>query len=217
MWSRFGFASVTDSFWTEPPRFTSRSTVRPAGVSRTTRASCAALQTSWPPKRTITSPSLTPAFSAAEPSWTSVTTAPRSACSPSRPTASASTSSSETPRRPPPPAIRHLDPLSLAANLLFPFVTGPGDVGNQPSRQQNRSAHSNHPETPHSVVLLRGSFRSLDLLDAAGRSKAASALSGSVIQVLGCPNGPGVPLTFGARPFTLAHLLEHPVAYTRTH
>ena len=55
------------SFWVAPPRVTSIGTARPAGVSPTRRASWLALRTVSPSKRTITSPSLIPAFSAGLP------------------------------------------------------------------------------------------------------------------------------------------------------
>ena len=81
------------SFCVAPPRDTSIATARPAGVSATSRDSWLALRTVSPSKRTITSPSLMPAFSAALSSATERTLAPRS---------SLVVSPIVTPRRPPP-------------------------------------------------------------------------------------------------------------------
>ena len=86
-------ARVAVSFWVAAPRVTSIATARPAGVSPTRRASWLALRTASPSKRTITSPSLIPAFSAGLPSSTERTFVPRT---------SPVVSSRPTPSRTPP-------------------------------------------------------------------------------------------------------------------
>ena len=90
---RLPSARVAESFWVAPPRVTSIATDRPAGVSPTRRASWLALRTASPSKRTITSPSWIPAFSAGLPSSTERTFVPRT---------SPSVSSRPTPSRLPP-------------------------------------------------------------------------------------------------------------------
>ena len=124
--------SVAVSFCVAPPRFTSSGTARPAGVSPTSRDSCAALRTASPSKRTMTSSCLIPAFSAGLPDSTERTFAPR---------ASPATSSSPIPRKPLPPACRTItrfstfgpSPASCAARTAGPSASAESATAKTPS------------------------------------------------------------------------------------